>query len=107
MKTPQVPALPGMTPLGVKPDPNQAAPLTGWRIGDAGFTVFGPKSETPGAAPLVLLTGKNKNVVRLAAASPDLKKELEILIGYAEAKHIPTPREIEMARTAITKAEIR
>lgn len=43
----------------------------------------------------------------LIAAAPDIKHELEILIGYAEVKHLPTAREIEMARAAIAKAEVR
>jgi hypothetical protein len=46
------------------------APLTGWRIGDAGFTVFGPKTDEP--APRIILTGKDRAAVRLAAAAPDL-----------------------------------
>lgn len=53
----------------------EAAPLTGWRIGDAGMTVFGPRTDAP--SPRVLLNGRDRDVVRLAAAAPLLLSELQ------------------------------
>lgn len=37
-----------------------------WRIGDAGRTIFGP--PIPGQLPEVIVTGKNRANIRLAAA---------------------------------------
>ena len=93
-------------------DKKGPAPLTGWRVGDAGLTVFGPKTDAP--APRVLLTGTDRAVVRLAGAAPDL---LEALVRL-QATATKTTRDlqcfdgaeeldaaIDAARAAVTRAE--
>lgn len=80
------------------------APLTGWRIGDAGFTIFGPKVE--GAiSPRTLLTGKDRAVVRLAAAAPDLLAACEAaLVGLGSAGRGARCWEVALLKAAILKA---
>lgn len=86
-----------------------AAPLTGWRVGDAGHTVFGPKRED-GGAPEILLTGKRRDVVRLAAAALDLLEVARYALAQVEQdnaeRNVPKERRLTetMLRAAIAKA---
>lgn len=71
-----------------------------WRIGDAGFTVFGPPK--PSALPETIAPVKNRANARLIAAAPDLLAALEALAALPN-KH--RPEEMwEAARAAIAKA---
>lgn len=83
------------------------APLTGWRVGDAGLTVFGPKVE--GAiAPRVILTGKDRAAVRLAAAAPELLESARAVVQEWKrlnpAVLLPT---IDRLALAVIRAEVR
>lgn len=71
-----------------------AAPLTGWRVGDAGFTIFGPKVE--GApAPRIILAGKDRAAVRLAAAAPELLAALEYVSKIIPAARNYFPKSVQ------------
>jgi hypothetical protein len=84
-----------------------------WRIGDAGFTVFGPPK--PGALPETIAPVKNRANARLIAAAPELLEVLEDVLPWlqkAEAEGVfancAAPqgglRAINRARAAIAKA---
>ena len=71
-----------------------------WRIGDAGFTVFGPPK--PGALAETIAPVKSRANARLIAAAPDLLAALEALAALPN-KH--RPEEMwEAARAAIARA---
>lgn len=57
----------------------ESSKLKGWRVGDAGFTVFAAD------APHILLTGKDRDVVRLAGAAPTLLETLAGMTRIVEA----------------------
>jgi hypothetical protein len=84
-----------------------------WRIGDAGFTVFGPPK--PGALAETIAPTKNRANARLIAAAPDLLEVLGDVLPWlqkAEAEGVfancAAPqggrRAIERARAAIARA---
>ena len=50
-----------------------------WRVGDAGATVFGPKSDKP--VPEIVATVRHRTNVRLIAAAPEM---YELLKAYVE-----------------------
>lgn len=82
---------------------NEKAPLTGWRVGDAGLTVFGPKTGAP--SPRVLLTGKDRDVVRLAGAAPDLLAALKEAVRELDSRGLFYGPEFAKMRAAIARAE--
>lgn len=74
-----------------------------WRIGDAGFTVFGPPK--PGALPETIAPVKNRANARLIAAAPDLLTAVEALLDCEPALLSAKERKAyAIARAAIAKA---
>lgn len=75
-----------------------------WRIGDAGFTVFGPPK--PGALPETIAPVKNRANARLIAAAPDLLDVLAEMLADAEILAEPYRNEAicERARAVIARA---
>jgi len=74
-----------------------------WRIGDAGFTVFGPPK--PGALPETIAPVKNRANARLIAAAPDLLAALEALLDRDPAPPLEKIGAVYVnARAAIAKA---
>ena len=61
-----------------------------WRVGDAGATVFGPKSDKP--VPEIVATVRHKANARLIAAAPEM---LELLKCYIGAHKSMTPQTLE------------
>ena len=57
-----------------------------WRVGDAGATVFGPKSDKP--APEIVATVKHKANARLIAAAPELYKT--VLDEHPHRSRVPS-----------------
>ena len=72
-----------------------------WRIGDAGFTVFGPPK--PGALPETIAPVKNRANARLIAAAPELLAALEAVADYWAGGDVPEALDTQM-RAAIIKA---
>ena len=54
-----------------------------WRIGDAGFTVFGPPK--PGALAETIAPVKSRANARLIAAAPDMLEACRLFIAYDDA----------------------
>lgn len=90
-----------------------------WRVGDAGATVFGPRTDAPSPRTVARITAKpcasdeDRANARLIAAAPDLLEALERIAGYeyrADRRHtrMVGVEEIEttkcIARAAIRKA---
>jgi hypothetical protein len=74
-----------------------------WRIGDAGFTVFGPPK--PGALPETIAPVKNRANARLIAAAPELLEALEALLDRDPAPPLEKIGAVYVnARAAIAKA---
>jgi hypothetical protein len=74
-----------------------------WRIGDAGFTVFGPPK--PGALPETIAPVKNRANARLISAAPELLAALEALIDRDPAPPLEKIGAVYVnARAAIAKA---
>jgi hypothetical protein len=74
-----------------------------WRIGDAGFTVFGPPK--PGALPETIAPVKNRANARLISAAPDLLEALEALLDRDPAPPLEKIGAVYVnARAAIAKA---
>lgn len=79
-----------------------------WRIGDAGHTVFGPKTDAP--APTMVAQRLTRANARLIAAAPDLLAALEDLLdlgraGFIRGEDIAVTRAVDAARAAIAKAK--
>lgn len=99
------------TPTQAAPTP-EAAPLTDWRIGDAGHTIFGPKRED--GPPLILATFKDRKACALAGAAPELAGALRALLEYEgdrvftgiglEVDSPPLEAAKQAARAALAKA---
>lgn len=77
---------------------------TGWRVGDAGFTVFGPPNGNP--APEVIANVKKKENSRLISAAPDLLEACRAAIQLTVCNNAPGSKMVvkEMLRKAINKA---
>ena len=84
-----------------------------WRVGDAGCTVFGPKTDAPSPKTIACLrkaasaseeTGAN---ARLIASAPDLLDALQAMLAgaWAEGWGDDAPEEVLRARAAIARAE--
>jgi len=74
-----------------------------WRIGDAGFTVFGPPKS--GALPETIAPVKNRANARLIAAAPELLEALEALLNRDLAPPLEKIGAVYVnARAAIAKA---
>ena len=71
-----------------------------WRIGDAGFTVFGPPNGNP--SPETIATTKNSANASLMAAAPELLEALYELLAWQSTA---PQKYIEAAHKAIAKAE--
>jgi hypothetical protein len=76
----------------------------GWRVGDAGHTVFGPPNGQP--APEMIAQGiKRKSHARLIAAAPDLLEACKIAYGALEdIRTGRNPSAGAFARTALESA---
>jgi hypothetical protein len=82
-----------------------------WRIGDAGQTVFGPKTDHSAPVTVALMPTPSERVSflerkansKLVAAAPELLEALEGLVADWERVHGPIPADHE-ARAAISKA---
>lgn len=55
-----------------------------WRIGDAGFSVFGPK-QSDGSLAETIATVKRKENTQLIAAAPELLQALKQLSEYVQS----------------------
>jgi hypothetical protein len=74
-----------------------------WRIGDAGFTVFGPPK--PGALAETIAPVKSRANARLIAAAPEMLAALEALLDCEPALLSAKERKAyAIARAAIAKA---
>jgi hypothetical protein len=63
-----------------------------WRIGDAGFTVFGPPK--PGAFPETIATIKSRANASLIATAPEMADILADIVLWNNEEH---PRNLEAA----------
>jgi hypothetical protein len=74
-----------------------------WRVGDAGLTVFGPKSDKP--SPEIIAPCKSRDNAQLIAAAPELLTMLQRFYDatYGKTDLIPL-LDFEQARAAIVKA---
>jgi hypothetical protein len=74
-----------------------------WRIGDAGFTVFGPPN--PGALPETIAPTKSRANARLIAAAPELLAALQSILDIEPSGLSNDERRLyALARAAIAKA---
>jgi hypothetical protein len=74
-----------------------------WRVGNAGFTVFGPKTERP--APVVVAEippptprvsrEERKANARLIAAAPEVLAALETSLKWLEAAQADEPEDFD------------
>lgn len=91
-----------------------------WRTGDAGLTVFGPKTDEPAPVTIALLPNPSPRVspderranARLIAAAPDLLAALYVALPFVmDAEDDPTFKpgyvagRIKEIRAAIARAE--
>lgn len=81
-----------------------------WRVGDAGFTVFGPPNGTP--TPESITSIRKKANARLIAAAPDMLEALYNALPYVEDalddnafKPGVVAGHVSKIRAAIAKAE--
>ena len=54
-----------------------------WRVGDAGHTVFGPKTDNP--SPKIIASNLSHADAKIMAAGPDMLEALRDLIQWADA----------------------
>ena len=57
-------------------------PSYGWRVGDAGHTIFGPKTDKP--SPETIATVRNPTYAPMLAVAPDMREALRDLLEWAE-----------------------
>jgi hypothetical protein len=83
-----------------------------WRIGDAGKTVFGPKTDQPAPITIATLQGATPRCgiaeraanKYLIAAAPDLLAALEAVMGGPSCEPIPSSARV-LALAAFAKAK--
>ena len=83
-----------------------------WRIGDAGQTVFGPKTEHAAPVTIAMLPQVSPRVgfderkanAKLMAAAPELLEALRDMVRYEDLPVDEQQPAVERARTAIAKA---
>lgn len=82
--------------------------MSGWRVGDAGHTIFGPNNGAP--SPETIATVRKRENAPVLAAAPELLRELEGFVNrWSKYPKKPIGAELEIylesARKAIAKAK--
>jgi len=82
-----------------------------WRVGDAGHTVFGPKTDQP--SPKTIAHNLSRNNARLIASAPALLEALKMVLtarlieeqGGPSDGHMTMDDALDWARAAIKAAK--
>ena len=72
-----------------------------WRIGDAGFTVFGPKTTAP--SPKIVATCLSREDARLVCFAPELLKVLQQALHDVCCLNMATTEEAPALNEALQK----
>ncbi len=82
-----------------------------WRIGDAGHTVFGPKTDQPAPVQIAVSldpssrcnASERKANLRLIAATPELKAALENILDHRDRMKLGDNFVYSTARTLLAR----
>ena len=75
-----------------------------WRIGDAGFTVFGPKTEAPSPRTVCKLVshGEREANAQLIALAPEMAEALRAIDGLMECETYD-PQDVQAMMTRVSE----
>lgn len=79
--------------------------MSGWRVGDAGHTIFGPNNGAP--SPETIATVRKRENAPVLAAAPELLEALELLQVEIRARYkmnVKKDFSLMVADAAATKA---